>query len=96
VQLSVDGFTAHPAGDLDATVPLDVPVAGADVPQVVWDAQWESSSSVLLNWAVTTGPQGEASASAFVIYRCMVTSGDCTLLPAGISLPSSMGAHPGG
>ncbi len=96
VQLAREGFTAHSALDLEATVPLEVPVDPADVPQAAWDAQWESESTVLLSWAVTEGPNGEVSPDASVVHRCSALTGDCRVLPAGISVPSSLGNHPGG
>lgn len=96
VQLAREGFTAHSALDLRTTVPLDVPVDPTDVPQVAWDAQWESESTVLLTWAVTEGPNGEVDPATFVIHRCSALTGDCRVLPEGISLPSSAGNHPGG
>jgi hypothetical protein len=96
VQLVREGFTAHSALDLGATVRLEMPVDPADVPQVAWDAQWESESTVLLTWAVTEGPNGEVSPTAFVVHRCSALTGDCRVLPAGISVPSSLGNHPGG
>jgi hypothetical protein len=96
VQLTRDGFTAHFESDLDSPVLLDVPIDPTDAPQVAWDAQWESESTVLLTWAVTEGPNGEVSPAAFVIHRCSALTGDCRVLPEGISLPSSAGNHPGG
>ena len=96
VQLTREGFTAHPADDLGRRVRLDVPVAPADVPAVAWDAQWESGTTVLVTWAVTHGPAGEVDVDAFVTYRCSATSGDCQTLPKDMDVPNSALAHPGG
>ena len=96
VQLGGEGFTAHPADDLDSPVPLDVPVDPADVPAVAWDAQWESGSTVLVTSAVTVGPKGEVSVDAFVTYRCSAVSGDCRALPTELDPPISALSHPGG
>jgi hypothetical protein len=96
VQLSGEGFTAHPAEDLGTRVPLDVPVDPADVPAVAWDAQWESGSTVLLTEAVTTGRAGAVSPDAFVTYRCSAVTGDCRALPSEVNPPLSALAHPGG
>ena len=96
VQLSGDGFTAHPAEALGTQVLLDVPVDPADVPAVAWDAQWESDSTVLVTSAVTVGPKGEVSVDAFVTYRCSAFTGECRALPAEVSPPLSALAHPGG
>ena len=95
VQLAREGFTAHPADDLDRRVRLDVAVDPADVAAVAWDAQWESGSTVLVTWAVTHGPAGEVTEDDFVTYRCSATSGDCQVLPRdrrAVSAPN----HPGG
>ncbi|MDF3046774.1 MAG: hypothetical protein K0R30_3002 [Ornithinibacter sp.] len=94
VQLTGEGFRAHPADNLRSSVVLDVPVDPADVPQVVWDAQWESSASVLVTSAVTSN--GAVGPDGSVIHRCSAVTGDCMALPGGIGLPLSAGAHPGG
>jgi hypothetical protein len=94
VQLTARGFRAHPADDLGSSVALDVPVDPTDVPRIVWDAQWESSASVLVTSAVTAN--GAVSLDAFASHRCSAVTGDCRVLPAGIALPLSAGARTGG
>lgn len=96
VQLTREGFSAHPADDLDARELLAVPVDPADVPAVAWDAQWESGSTVLVTWAVTTGPAGYVTEDDFATYRCSATTGECHDLPREIGVPLSALAHPGG
>ena len=94
LQLTAEGFWVQPADDFDAKVVLDLPLPEDDPRKVIWDAQWESASTVLLT-VMAQEEGGSADPDTTTVVRCFTESGDCERL-TGIVVPLSYQAHPGG
>lgn len=94
LQLTADGIEAQRADDLDNRVLLRTPLRDRAPAGLVWDAQWESSETVLVSLLGLLEDESADPAST-VRLRCRVETGACEPLP-GITLPLSVSAHPGG